>query len=461
MRCDKCFKPIKDHEKLAEGCEFCHQWTWVDIKNLKENENNPRKITRNELNKLVRNIKTFGFVEPIIVNTNADRHNVIIGGHQRIKAIKAMKWKQIAVSYVNLPKEQEEILNVSLNAISGEWDEDKLTKLLNELNEAGNVDLTLTGFDEPYLDEMLGVNVGENETEIEETPAIPEKPKSKKGEIYLLGKHRLLCGDSTKEEDFKALMRNKKADMCWTDPPYGVSYKGTNNPDGRDWGVMDNDGLRKEELFQFLSALYKNVAKYTKDIPAIYTCYASINHTIFERALNDAGLTIKQQLIWEKGHVLGHSDYHWCHEPILYCRKKENNAWYGDRTHKTVILNSTIEQLNQMKKEELIELISQIRQSSDLIKIQKDSHTSYLHPTQKPVALSLMMIKNSCRPTESVLEPCGGSGSVLMACETSGRTCYCLELSPAYVDVIINRWAKFTGKDPIREKDKKKWSEIK
>ena len=432
----------------------------VLIKDLKPNEKNPRKITKRELQKLVRSIKEFGFVDPIIVNKNKTRYNVVIGGHQRVEAAKKMKITTVPVTYVDMNEERESLLNIALNEISGEWDDDKLLELLKELEERG-VDLTLTGFDEPILDEILSRNKqSEKEALIDVIPKLPEKAKSQPGDIYILGDHRLMCGDSTKEEDFKKLTKEKAADMCWTDPPYGVSYRGTNNPNGRDWGVMTNDELRGDELFKLLEGIYKNVAKYTKSNAALYTCYASINHQIFEVALNKNEWIVKQQLIWEKGHVLGHSDYHWTHEPILYCRKKDQPTWYGDRTHKTVVLNATIENLQELKKEELINMISEIRKNSDLIKEKKDPSSQYLHSTQKPVALSKQMIKNSTRPKEIVLEPCAGSGSTLMACETSGRVCYAMEISEKYVDVILTRWAEFTKKDPVRESDGELWSKI-
>lgn len=432
----------------------------IKIEDLKINEKNPRKISKKELNKLIRSIKEFGFVDPIIVNKHKERFNIVIGGHQRLIAAKKIGIKEVPVVYVELPEDKEHLLNIALNEISGEWDDDKLYLLLKELEERG-ADLTLSGFDESIIDEILSSErLRDKEKEIDKIPIPPEKPKSKIGDVWVLGRHRLICGDSTEEETFKKLMKDKIADLCWTDPPYGVSYKGTNNPNSRDWGVLKNDDLRDDKLYKFLNAIYKNVAKHTKKNAALYTCYASVNHIIFEKALNDAGFYIKQQLIWEKGHVLGHSDYHWSHEPILYCRKEEQPDWFGDRTHKTVILNSTIEDLQKLKKEELIEIISKVRQNSDLIKEKKDATSEYLHSTQKPVNLSKRMIKNSSRPNDIVLEPCASSGSTLMACEVSGRSCYAIELDPKYVDVILKRWFEFTGKDPIREGDGVKWSDL-
>ena len=434
----------------------------VKIEELKPNEKNPRTITKRELQKLMRSIKEFGFVDPVIVNKNKNRYNIIVGGHQRVEAAKKLNMAEVPVFYVDMTEDRESLLNIALNEISGDWDDSKLLVLLQELEERG-VDLTLTGFDEPIIDEILN-RIGQEDKDkaIDIIPKVPEVPKTQAGEVWILGNHRLMCGDSTSEEDFKKLMQDKTADLCWTDPPYGVSYKGTNNPNGREWDVLKNDDLRQDELFQFLNKIYTNVSKYLKSNAALYSCYASVNHMIFETALNEAGLIIKQVLIWEKGHVLGHSDYHWTHEPILYCRKKEQNpSWYGDRTHKTMILNTTIEELEKLKKEDLINMIAEIRQNSDIVKEKKDPSSEYLHSTQKPVGLSKRLIKNSSRPNELIIEPCAGSGSTLMACETSGRICYAMELDPKYADVIITRWADYTGKEAIRESDGAKWSEIK
>lgn len=433
----------------------------VSINELKKNEKNPRRITKSELNKLVRSIKEFGFVDPVIVNRHKDRYNIIIGGHQRVEAAKKLGFKEVPVTYVELDHDREHLLNIALNEISGDWDDQKLYDIIKELQDK-NLDITLTGFDEALIDEIISANTErEKESMIDVVPVTPEKPKTKHGDLWILGDHKLLCGDSTKKEDFEKLMGQEKADLTWTDPPYGVSYKGTNNPNGRPWGVMNNDELRGDELYTFLEAAYQNIFNYTRDGAALYSCYASVNHIIFESTLNKAGWIIKQQLIWEKGHVLGRSDYHWSHEPILYCKRGEQNTeWYGDRTHKTTILNSTIEQLKDMKKEEIIELISKVREYSDLISVQKDPTSEYVHATQKPVELSRRMIKNSSRPRDIVLEPFCGSGATLMACETSGRKCRGIELDPKYVDVILTRWSNFTGKDPVRE-DGVKWSEIK
>lgn len=435
----------------------------VDIKELRPNPKNPRKITKAELRKLVRSISEFGFVDPIIVNKNKDRYNIIIGGHQRVEAAKVIGMKTVPCTYVDLPEDKEHMLNIALNEISGEWDDEKLYTLLKELQDK-DLDLTMTGFDEPYIDEIMKANEElAGRVDEDSTPPAPEHPLSKQGEVWILGDHRLMCGDSTKPEDFAELMGEDKADLCWTDPPYGVSYKGQSNDiGGREWDMLLNDDLKGNDLFEFLVKSFSNAFNFTKEKTALYTCFSAVNHVIFESAINKAGYVMKQDIIWEKGHILGHSDYHWSHEPIMYCAKKGNsNPWYGDRTHKTMILNSTIEQLEELKKEQLIEMISSIRENSDIMSVKKDPSQEYLHSTQKPVALSTRMIKNSSRPREIVLEPFCGSGATLIACETTKRCCRAMELDPKYVDVILTRWAVFTGKDPVRASDGVKWSSVK
>ena len=405
--------------------------TNIPIKELVPNEKNPRKITKRELQKLVRSIEEFGFVDPVIVNKNKTRYNIIVGGHQRVEAAKKLKMEEVPVTYVDMTEEKESLLNIALNEISGEWDDDKLLELLKELEERG-VDLTLSGFDEPILDEILARTVkAEKEKNIDRAPKVPEVPKSKPGEVYILGDHRVMCGDFSKEEDVLKLMDGKEASMCWTDP-------GDNTFRG----------------------IFENVSKYTKKNSALYTFYDVNKFSEMQEALKTYGFSIKQTLIWEKGHILGIADYHWSHEPILYCGKKISPGWFGDRSHKTVILNATIENLETLKKEDLIAMISEIRRDSDLIREKKDPSAESLHTSQKPVELCKRMIKNSSRPNEIVLEPCGGSGSTLMACETSGRKCYCMEISSKYVDVIIQRYVDFTEKDPVRESDGVQWSKI-
>lgn len=186
----------------------------VPISELKPNKGNPRHITKKEMLKLIRSIKEFGLVDPLIVNKNESRYNIVIGGHQRLEAAKKLKMKEVPVVYVDLTEEKESLLNVALNEISGDWDDKKLFLLLQELQEKG-VDLTLTGFDEPILDDILRSQEQETKDKlIDVVPRTPEKPKVKKGEVWKLEKHRVMCGDSTKDEDFKKLMQKTKKCSC-------------------------------------------------------------------------------------------------------------------------------------------------------------------------------------------------------------------------------------------------------
>lgn len=187
---------------------------------------------------------------------------------------------------------------------------------------------------------------------------------------------------------------------------------------------MDNDDLRDDDLYKFLKAIYENYARHTIDNPALYTCYASVNHVVFEKALDDAGYRVKQQLIWEKGHVLGRSDYHWSHEPILYCMKIEGETpdWYGDRTHRTTLATEKWPDIEKLTKDELLSMLVKIRLESDVLHVAKDATSEYLHSTQKPVDLPRTHILNSSRPTDVVLDFCGGSGTTLIACESTKRT---------------------------------------
>lgn len=433
----------------------------VDTSLLKENPDNPRKIRKTDMDKLKRSIQEFGIVDPIIVNNHPGRENIIVGGHQRFQAIKALGISKVPVHYVDLTQEREEMLNVALNKISGEWDDDKLSILLKRLMDA-DADVSLTGFEEPNIDELIKRDQIDSDS-LDVAPPISEVCYVQRGDIFILGGvHRLMCGDSTSGQDFEELMNGLQADCCWTDPPYGVSYSGEANGQAREWDVMDNDELRDDGLKEFLTLVYKNVYQHTKSDTALYSCYASINHMIFEEALAAAGYEVKQQLIWNKGHILGRSDYHWSHEPILYCKKAgQKTGWYGDRTHKTMILNSTIEELEKMTKDELISTINHIREESDVLTVKRDAATKYLHSTQKPVELSQGMIKNSTKINSLIVEPHGGSGSTLIGCEASNRKCYAMEINPRYVQVIIERYIKTFNKAVVREKDKKDWNKIK
>lgn len=378
-------------------------------------DKNPR-LNDGAVEAVANSIKEFGWRAPIVV----DKDMVIICGHTRLKAAIQLGLEEVPVHIAdNLTPEQVQAYRIADNRTGeiAEWDYSLLPVELKELQDS-DFDLSLLGFDADELDKLLNGEeenvVAEGETDADAVPEVPEVAVSKRGEVYQLGKHRLMCGDSTKPEDVAKLLDGELADMVFTDPPYGVSYKGVNNPGGRAWEVIENDDLRGDTLSEFLLAAFKNIKTHLREKRAFYIWYATSNHLQFEHAIIDAGLKSKQVLMWNKGMILGHSDYHWAFEPCFYgCKADENCIWFGDRCQTTVW------------------------------DIKRDNTREYVHPTQKPTALAIKAMFNSSKPGEIVLDLFGGSGSTLIACEQTNRVNRSMEFDPKYADVIRKRWAEF------------------
>ena len=378
-------------------------------------DKNPR-LNDGAVEAVANSIKEFGWRAPIVV----DKDMVIICGHTRLKAAIQLGLEEVPVHIAdNLTPEQVQAYRIADNRTGeiAEWDYSLLPVELKELQDS-DFDLSLLGFDADELDKLLNGEeenvVAEGETDADAVPEVPEVAVSKRGEVYQLGKHRLMCGDSTKPEDVAKLLDGELADMVFTDPPYGVSYKGVNNPGGRAWEVIENDDLRGDTLSEFLLAAFKNIKAHLREKRAFYIWYATSNHLQFEHAVIDAGLKSKQVLMWNKGMILGHSDYHWAFEPCFYgCKAEENCIWFGDRCQTTVW------------------------------DIKRDNTREYVHPTQKPTALAIKAMFNSSKPGEIVLDLFGGSGSTLIACEQTNRVNRSMEFDPKYADVIRKRWAEF------------------
>lgn len=392
----------------------------MKLANLKPADYNPRiELTAgmDEYEKLKQSILEFGFVDPPIFNK---RTGNLVGGHQRVAVAKDLElYEEIEVSVVDLPLDKEKALNVALNKISGHWADDKLALLLKEL-DAENLDLS--GFAEEEIQDVIEqydmkldmeTEAMDDEFEIE----LPEKPKATLGDIYQLGNHRLMCGDSTNKEHLELLMNGDKADLLITDPPYNVNYEGKTE----DSLKIQNDNKTSSEFYEFLKSAFDSVADYLKEGASFYVWYASSEVVNFVTALVDSGFLVKQELIWCKNtFVLGRQDYHWQHEPCLYGWKSDgSHKWRGDRKQTTVL-------------------------EFDKPLANKD------HPTMKPVPLFDYQIKNSSRKGDKVLDIFGGSGTTMIACEQNGRQAYLMELDPRYVDVIVNRWEEFTGKKAIK-----------
>lgn len=334
-------------------------------------------------------------------------------------------------------KKKYRILDNKTNELA-EWDFDLLEEEID-------------GMDFDGFDFGFDFNSGEDDAEIieDELPEVDEEnePITQLGDIWQLGAHRLMCGDSTSETDIDKLIDGDKADMVVTDPPYNVAIS---NSQGM---TIKNDNMDSNSFREFLYDCFKCLNKALKQGGAFYVWYASREHINFEGALNDAGLTVREQLIWNKNtFILGRQDYHWKHEPCLYGWKDGAPHYFvDDRTQSTVIEDAKPE-IKKMKKSELIELLQKIygdKVSTTVLNEDKPA-VNDMHPTMKPVKLIARLIKNSSKQKENVLDLFGGSGSTLMACEQLNRKCYMMELDPKYCDVIIKRWETFTGKKAVK-----------
>ena len=415
----------------------------MDIKELRTDGINPNRMTKQNFTALKENIKRYGFLVPIITN----EAGLIADGEHRFNAAKELEMKEVPVIKVPLKEVDRRMIRQIMNKLKGEHDKDKDIEEYKYFMEQGEWEQYLNLLPEETAYEKLLKDGGSKDPDAFDVENAAKEPKYQVsvGDLYRLGDHFLFCGDATNPEHMTKLCGINKIDMVWTDPPYGVSYTGLNNPNGREWNELKNDDLRGKSLYTFLNKSFRNIYSVTKSNPAIYCCFASVNHEFFEKALNDAAIRVKQVLIWDKGHILGRSDYHWCHEPILYCIKKDHNCnWHGDRTQKT-ILENTWKDLEGLKKEELLSMIKQIREDSDVLRIRKDFAGDYIHPTQKPVELSQRCIRNSTSIGMSVLDPFAGSGSVIIACEIIKRKAFIMELDPSYASACIERWESFTG----------------
>ncbi len=369
------------------------------IKSLKEYENNPRH--NDEAVKAVANsIKEFGFKVPIIIT----KDNVIIAGHTRLKAAVRLELKEVpCIIADDLNEEQIKAFRLADNKTAeiATWD---LSRLEEELSQI-DMDMLQFGFEE--LEAELPDNASDDDFDVIEE--LPEEPFSQSKDIYLLGEHKVMCGDSTKKEDVDKLLDGSVIDMIFTDPPYNVDYEGTA-------GKIKNDKMEDDTFYLFLYNAFKNMYENTKSGGAIYVCHADTEGLNFRNAFKNAGFKLAECLIWVKNAlVLGRQDYHWRHEPILY-GWKEGAAHYfiDDRTQ------DTIWEYNKPRRNEE-------------------------HPTMKPLELVGKAISNSSRRHETILDLFGGSGSTLIAADQLDRKTYLMELDEKFVDVIVKRYIKHNG----------------
>ena len=425
---------------------------------------NPRKALTpedSEYQKIKRSIEEFGYVDPIIINEDG----TIIGGHQRCTVLKDLGYEEADVVVVSLDKQREKALNIALNKITGEWDELKLKDLLLDL-DLGDYDISLTGFEQEDLAELvdnLAVEPEAMDDDFDGEAVLEDivEPKTKLGDVWKLGRRRLMCGDSTSQEDVATLMKGEMADLIITDPPYNVNYgdkaemldtylqKGHRNN-----SRIKNDNMDNESFYSFMLQIYQSAYEFMREGAAIYVFHAESTGHIFRQAFLDAGLKLAQCLIWEKNaFVLGRQDYQWRHEPCLY-GWKEGAAHYfiNDRTQDTVILEDDVD-FEAMKKADLIAYIEDMhrkyKDQTSVIYENKPTRND-IHPTMKPVTLIGRLMSNSSKSGWNVLDLFGGSGSTLMAAEQLGRTAFLMELDEKFCDVIVKRWEEYTGQSAIR-----------
>ena len=369
------------------------EWTTLSVDALRPAAYNPRKKLKagdKEYEKIKNSILEFGYVEPIIVNYDM----TVIGGHQRLTVLKDLGYTEVQCVVVHIEDEHKvKALNIALNKITGAWNEQLLADLLVDLQSV-DFNTDLTGFEAPEIEQLFSKvhnkDIKEDDFDVEEELKNP--PISRKGDIWLLGRHRVICGDSTLPETYTKLMEGRRANLVLTDPPYNVNVEETA-------GKIQNDNMPDEDFYKFLFAAFVNMEQNMENDASIYVFHADSKGLIFRQAFHDAGFYLSGCCIWKKNAlVLGRSPYQWQHEPCLFGWKVGGkHQWYSDRKQTTIW-------------------------EYDRPKSSKD------HPTMKPVALMAYPIQNSCMSNCIVLDPFLGSGSTLIACEETGRICYGVEL---------------------------------
>lgn len=369
--------------------------------------NNARTHSPEQINKLRASLREFGFINPVII----DRDFNVIAGHGRIFAAKEEGIKAVPcvlVDYLTEAQKKAYIIADNRMAMDAGWDEELLRVEIEALQTEA-FDLSLTGFDEVEIAGLFGDDSDVQEDDFDVDEELEKPTFSKSGDVWTLGRHRLVCGDSTKAETFDTLMQGRKANLVVTDPPYNVDYEGAA-------GKIKNDNLADEKFYQFLFDAFSKIEKVMADDASIYVFHADTEGLNFRKAFSDAGFYLSGCCIWKKPSlVLGRSPYQWQHEPCLFgWKKKGRHQWYSDRKQ------TTIWEFEKTKK------------NTD-------------HPTMKPIPLLAYPIQNSSMSNTLVLDPFGGSGSTLIACEQTDRDCATIELDEKYCDVIVKRYIEQVG----------------
>ena len=411
---------------------------YVNINDIKPYSKNAKLHPEEQIEQIKKSIEEFGMNDPIGI-----WRDEIVEGHGRLIACKELGIEQVPIIRLDhLTDEERKAYTLAHNKLTMNSDFD-IDILNEELMSFETIDMSEFGFDMDIFDT--------EETEIveDDVPDVPIEPKSKIGDIYQLGNHRLMCGDSTSEEDVAKLMNGIKADLLFTDPPYNVDVS---NSDGL---KIMNDNMDNESFKNFLHKAFKCANESLKPGGAFYVWYADSEDVNFRNACTDNDLLVKQCLIWVKNSFnFGRQDYKWQHEPCLYGWKEGAGHYFVEEYNHPTVIEDEID-LEKMKKEDMKKMLEELlkEQVPTTVIHENKPVKNDLHPTMKPIKMCADMIKNSTKKNEIVLDLFGGSGSTLITCEQLERQCYMMEYDPKYVDVIIERWENFTGEKVVKLND--------
>ena len=417
----------------------------IKITDLRRAEYNPRIMPDSEMVALKESIKTFGFVESVVVNTHScercgNRKGILVGGHQRTTAVEALiaagepikgietkdNVADIPANLVDLHIDEEKLLNLALNKIKGKWDEKKLSDIIVELKESPYI--PASGFRDDEISRILDMTLEDEDEEAEEGGEEKE-PRSKFGEIYELGSHRLICGDSTDPETYKRLLGENRADMVFTDPPYNVNYKSRGDKlksEGNE--SIKNDNMDDAQFRAFIDSAFYGMFIHTKEGASFYICSGWSSYPQFLESMLKHGFQHSGVIIWVKNvPSMGWNDYRYKHEWIAKAKKPDPKTAQGiiygwkNGTHQFYGDNEF-----------------------DVWEMPRKAVAHYLHPTEKPDWLAMRALRNSTKRDDIVLDPFGGSGSTMAAAEKVGRRAYMIELDPKFCDVIRDRWERIS-----------------
>jgi DNA modification methylase len=406
------------------------------ISEIKSAPYNPRLMKKEEFEKLKRSIETFDCYEPLIVNSQSWH---VVGGNQRLRALLELGYSEVEVVIVDLSIEKEKLLNVALNKIHGEFVEDKLAVLIDGLNKISDIDISLSGFDMPEVSQLLDrfrESRDEDEFDVEKEVEAIDAPKTNRGDIVILGPHRILCGDSGNPDDLAILMDGEKADMVDCDFPYNVNYAGGNVPNpntrpknSRKWPQIYADNMPQNQYEAWMNRILTNIKEYLKPGGPFYIWQGLRQIPPLCQNLIDLDFHVSCIICWLKeSAAITYADYCYRTEQALYgWREGAPHYWAGKPA------------------------------SSNVWEVRRDPTKAYVHPTQKPVQLAQNAIKNSSKVNDIVLDTFLGSASVLIGAESLGRRCYGCEIDPRYVDVAVKRYITYAGEDKVSEDVRKKY----